>query len=257
VALVDPLDINEADLQPEPATFGPLWEQYFSELDGLDTPDLQDPVLSTAPDLAAIALSMDAPINAATSSLAAELALAPDAELPKAEGNVKAIEDGFEQVRGAIPDEAFQAVPHDLLPPPELGGFTSSGTGGGGAPGTPGGPPIGPVQPPITGQPPEPGQPPTYARPQVQLRNLTRPTATDFRVGEKFTLQILGRPSSAVTVSSTHNGVGSPIVAQGSTDSAGDYSVTGVFTTAQKGEWYESWYVAGALATPVLHFFVS
>jgi hypothetical protein len=257
VALVDPIDLSEFDLTVDEPIFEPIWQQFFSEADTLDSPDLVAASEIVPPDVDAIAGAIDTPLNGAIDSLAAELALPPDPELPKAETNAAPFAASFDDILKVIPKQAFQAIPEDLQPPPELGGFTSSGGGPAPAPGQPGGPP-GPVQPPVGPVGPgEGGPPPTYyEHPEVQIRNTTRTNATDFLVGETFLAEVYGAPNKTVAVSNTHSGVGYPLTNIGTTDDTGYFSLAGKFTATNKGEWYESWYVNGVLATPVLHFFV-
>ncbi len=258
MALVDPIDLSQFDLEPEPDQFDAAWQQYFSGADELDTPDLIAASLLTIPDPGPLAASIDTPLSLASDSLDAEIGLPADPEFAKAETNAEPFADSFAAIQKIMPPQAFQAIPEDLLPPPELGGFTSSGAGG--APGTqptPGVPPS-PVQKPPVGfgngaGPVTPG----ILHPQVQVRNTTRPGATDFNVGEYFELDVAGVPQGRVTVAATFNGVAGAQVAMGSLDSTGYFSVDGQFKAAQEGEWYESWYVNGELATPVLHFFVN
>lgn len=258
MALVDPIDLSQFDLTPEPATFGPLWAQYFSEVDGLDTQDLIDAGAVTLGDIAPILSAIDTPLGMAASSLEGELGLPADAELPRAEASGAVVDKSFDSVLKSMPPEAFQPLPEDLRPPVDLGGFTSSGPGGAPSP-TPGPTPapVGPGQPPIT-IPGPPNQPqPYWSSPEVQLANTTRIGALDFKSGETFELQILGKPDSPVVVGATHLGASEPNTGIGSTDSTGYFVLAGTFTDEDKGEWFESWYVAGILASPVLHFFVN
>ncbi len=256
--LIEPIDLNQFELNPEPPTFGPLWTQFFSEADGLDSKELIDAGLTSLPDLAAVAASMDVPFDIASRSLAAELALPLDPELIKAETNSAPFAASFDDIRKVIPNEAFAAIPRDLLPPPELGGFNNAP--GAPAPGLPGGPGGGG---PVTAPPGTPGgpigtpAPPIPSQPQVQLRNTTRPGATDFNAGDGFILEIHGAKNGALQVLATLNGIKGQLIAYGSLDANGYRAITGVETAAQRGEWYQTWHVNGALVQPVLHFFVN
>jgi hypothetical protein len=255
---IEPIDLNQFELNPEPPTFGPLWAQFFSEADGLDSKELIDAGLTSLPDLAAVAASMDVPFDIASRSLAAEFALPADPELTKAESNSPLFAASFDQIRLAIPDEAFQPIPRDLLPPPELGGFNSTGAPGPGAPapapspGSPGSPPPG-----YPGGVPSPSPGGMPIQPQAQLRNTTRPGATDFNEGDGFLLEIRGAKSGSLQVLATLNGVKGQLVAYGSLDANGYRAITGLETAGQKGEWFQTWYVNGEQALPVLHFFVN
>lgn len=251
MALIEPIDLNQFDLEPEPATFGPLWAKYFAEADGLDSQDLIDAGATVIPALSSVATSIDTPLNLADQSLASELALPADPELPKAELNAAPFADSFNAIRKGIPDEAFKAIPQDLLPPPELGGFNQ-------------GTQPAPVQPPIAGRPPGTGfgngagpLPRGAIHPQVLIRNTTRPGATDFSIGDYFDLEIVGMPGGRVTVAGNQNGkLGAPVL-MGELDDTGYLTLAGQFRDFERGEWYETWAVNGETATPVLHFFVN
>ena len=256
--LIEPIDLAQFELNPEPTTFGPLWQQFFSEADGLDTQELIDAGATVIPDLAAAAASIDTPLAIASNSLTAELALPADPQLMEAESNAGTFGKSFDDIRKVIPDQAFQAIPRDLLPPPELGGFNLAPGGAPGvppvvgpSPGSPGSPPPGFPG----GQPLPPGGVPL--EPQVQLRNTSRPGATDFNSGDGFLLEIRGAKNGALQVLATLNGVKGQLVAYGSLYANGYRAITGIETSAQRGEWYQTWYVNGLLATPVLHFFVN
>jgi hypothetical protein len=258
VALVDPIDPASVDLSFDLPVFDPLWAQFFSDADGLDTPDLIAASAIAIGDLSSVFNPIDIPLGLASASLDAEVNLAPDPEFTKSETNSAQIDDALVSLAKFAPREAFEPIPQDLLPPPDLGGFNASG--GSGTQPTQPTQPAGPHGPgsPIPGNGGAGGQnPPTYLHPEVEVRNLTRIGATDFKTGEAFSLQVLGRPNVEVSVSTTHVGVISPVTAVGVTDDTGSYYLTGTFKTADGGEWYESWYVGGILCDPVLHFFVN
>ena len=258
MALVDPIDLSQFDLEPEPDQFEAAWQQYFSGADGLDTPDLIAASLLTLPDPATLSAPIDVPLQLASDSLDAEIGLPADPEFAKADSNAAPFADSFAAIEKIMPPQAFQALPQDLLPPPELGGFTSSG--GGTTPGTP----TAPIVPPSPGRPPSAGfgngagpLQPGALHPQVQIRNVTTPGAQSFNVGDYFELEVVGVPQGRVTVAATFNGVAGAQVSMGSLDQTGYFATDAQYKAAQRGEWYESWYVNGEICTPVLHFFVN
>lgn len=250
MALVEPINLSEFNLLPEPATFGPLWAQYYSEVDQLDTPELIAAGTLDAGDVAAKFLAIDTPSDLAQRALSAEIALAPDAELPKAELNGAKVPDGFSEVLSVTPVEAFKGFPPDLTGPPNLGSLTPP------PPTTP------PPTTPIPGRPPgaippEPTQPPLSTQPLVALTNTSKPGQTFFNVGDNFKLELKGIANGAITVDAVLNGRDLGAFPYGTLDATGYRAITGVQQTAQRGEWFQTWRINGVQAVPVIHFLVS
>ncbi len=91
-------------------------------------------------------------------------------------------------------------------------------------------------------------------RPQVRLANLTRPSETNFRVGDRFRLEISGgQPNAAVVDIATHNGQVST-TRHGTTDAAGAWAIEGVMGADHVGTWTQQWTVGSVPATPELSF---
>lgn len=92
--------------------------------------------------------------------------------------------------------------------------------------------------------------------PTVQLVDTTRGGAS-FHVGDSFTLTVNGPANSQVTVTQTTNGVtGSPFVF-GSTNSSGQFSVSGTWDASNAGTYTQVWTAGGLQAAPVLNFVIT
>lgn len=78
------------------------------------------------------------------------------------------------------------------------------------------------------------------------LRNLSRPGA-EMRVGDRWQLELSGRPSSPVTVTASHNGRTST-ASFGSTDGAGRLILSGTHDNAVLGSWTQTWTIGGQSA---------
>lgn len=90
----------------------------------------------------------------------------------------------------------------------------------------------------------------------VQLINLIRPSATDFYVGETWTLNVFGPPNQSVSITATHNGIPLGTTPLGTTDSTGFFTLSGSMSVAEIGNWVETVFVGGVAATPTLVFSV-
>jgi hypothetical protein len=99
---------------------------------------------------------------------------------------------------------------------------------------------------------------PLFAQnPVVRISNASRAGSTDFQIGDRIEIVIMGaanEPVSVRTTSSVRSDWG-PVI--GSTDVSGQWSTKGQFEKADFGDWSEVWTVGGKLANPVVHFFVS
>jgi len=180
------------------------------------------------------------PVRQATEALALELELAAGEDL----GEIAAAADdvdgllleAFEQ----MPDVAWQDLPAPEGWPQEEGGFVGERPPGEIAPVPPG--PIGtPLQ-------PEP------ATPTVWIRNLSRPGATDFRVGEAWAIQVQGPPYASVQVTVWQDGAMEGPAGVGSTDSSGRFDLQGSMSQYELGYWVEQWTAGGQTCQPVLTF---
>jgi hypothetical protein len=92
--------------------------------------------------------------------------------------------------------------------------------------------------------------------PLVRLLNSSRPSSTDFNIGDHFEILITGAPNQPVSVRTTRQGRTdwSPVI--GSTDSIGRWSTGGKFEKSDFGDWNEVWTIGGKLASPGIHFSV-
>lgn len=90
----------------------------------------------------------------------------------------------------------------------------------------------------------------------VELRNLSRPSRMDFVVGESFEVVVRGEPNTSVVSTATQNGNTSSTTV-GSTDSSGVWSVRGVFSSGDIGDWSETWGVGSSTASPQIRFTVA
>ena len=82
-------------------------------------------------------------------------------------------------------------------------------------------------------------------RPGVQLFNLTRIGASNFVVGDNFTVLVYGAPGQAVTVYAVQDGKSLGTAAMGETDSAGNFRLDGTMAPDAVGAWQEIWYLDG------------
>jgi hypothetical protein len=89
----------------------------------------------------------------------------------------------------------------------------------------------------------------------VALQNTSRPGQA-FQVGDSWLITITGTPNSPVTDTATQNGVSLGTTPYGSTDSNGNFSLTGSMASGVVGSWMEQWSVGG-VPGPVLNFTVS
>jgi len=92
--------------------------------------------------------------------------------------------------------------------------------------------------------------------PVVRLVNTTRP-GSEFRIGDRFEIRIIGAPNQPISVRTSRQGRTdwSPLI--GSTDSAGQWSTGGQFEKRDFGSWSEIWTVGGKLASLAIQFDVN
>lgn len=83
----------------------------------------------------------------------------------------------------------------------------------------------------------------------VALENVSRP-GQPFRVGDKFRAIVNGSALMNVTVSAVHDGRSLGSTIYGQTDSAGRFTLSGVFSPSDAGQWQETWQV-GHLSRPL------
>jgi hypothetical protein len=90
--------------------------------------------------------------------------------------------------------------------------------------------------------------------PLVRVVNLSHPFSSEFQIGDRFEIQIVGAPRQSISVRTARQGRTDwgPVIA--STDSAGRWSTTGQFEKADFGGWSEIWTVGGKIATPAIQF---
>lgn len=94
-----------------------------------------------------------------------------------------------------------------------------------------------------SGSPQQQGVYPVFAT----LRNLSR-SGGEMRVGDRWQLEISGKPSSTVSVVASHNGAQSSSNF-GTTDGAGRLLLSGQFDAGTIGSWTQTWSVSGQSAT--------
>jgi len=91
----------------------------------------------------------------------------------------------------------------------------------------------------------------------VKIMNVSRPGSTDFQVGDRFEVVVMGAPNLPVSVRTTRQGRRTdwgPVVAH--TDAGGRWSTQGQFEKQDFGGWREIWTVGGKVANPVVDFSV-
>jgi hypothetical protein len=93
--------------------------------------------------------------------------------------------------------------------------------------------------------------------PSVRLTNATRPSSTDFQIGDRFEIVLTAAANQPISVRTTMHGRTdwSPVI--GWTDLSGHWSTTRQFEKSDFGDWSEVWTVEGKLANPALHFAVT
>ena len=90
----------------------------------------------------------------------------------------------------------------------------------------------------------------------VLITNLTGPSNAAFVVGDSWRIVISGAPNQPVCMTGTFNGLPTGGTF-GSTDASGNFSLSGLMTSAVVGNWRETWYVGGVQATQVVSFAVA
>ena len=98
--------------------------------------------------------------------------------------------------------------------------------------------------------------------PTVSLLNssdpaLDSPSGASFAVGDAYPAQVTsGSPAAyqLVTLTSTQNGTAYGSLGVGTTDSGGNFTLSGTQGASEMGSWTEQWYVGGPPATPSLAF---
>lgn len=87
----------------------------------------------------------------------------------------------------------------------------------------------------------------------AQVRNLSRPGAADFSVGEQFEVVVTGEPNQAVIGAASQNGAVMARSSFGRTDKNGRFTLTGSMGPDNIGTWKEQWQV-GELKAPPIEF---
>lgn len=93
--------------------------------------------------------------------------------------------------------------------------------------------------------------------PVVVMRNLSRPAARDYQVGDRFEIAIVAAPRQPISVRTTRYSRTDwgPVIA--STDASGRWLTEGSFEKADYGQWSEIWTIGGKVANPVVTFWVA
>jgi hypothetical protein len=89
------------------------------------------------------------------------------------------------------------------------------------------------------------------------MRNLSRPAARDYQVGDRFEIAIAAAPHQPISVRTTRYSKTDwgPVIA--STDASGRWLTEASFERADYGQWSEFWTVGGKVANPVVSFWVA
>jgi hypothetical protein len=90
----------------------------------------------------------------------------------------------------------------------------------------------------------------------VEIRNLTRPGATEFYAGEKFEVLVTGSPNQTVACTATQNSSPASTSTYGRTGAEGRFTLSGTMGSQHLGSWREIWRV-GKAAAPPINFSVS
>jgi hypothetical protein len=91
---------------------------------------------------------------------------------------------------------------------------------------------------------------PATQTPAASIQNLTAPGQA-LEVGDSWQVTVTGAPNSPVAAAATQNGQSLGTTAYGNTNSAGVFTITGSATSAQVGNWVETWSVGGVNASPI------
>lgn len=87
----------------------------------------------------------------------------------------------------------------------------------------------------------------------AMVRNLSRPGASDFQVGESFEVVVTGAPNEAVLAAASQNGSPLAFTPFGRTDKNGRFVLTGTMAQTHVGSWREQWQV-GEIKAPLFSF---
>jgi len=93
--------------------------------------------------------------------------------------------------------------------------------------------------------------------PTAKIVNTSRSGSSEFKVGDRFEIEVTGRANQPVSARTTRNYAStdwSPVL--GWTDARGEWSTTGEFGKADFGPWEKAWTVGDQLANPVVSFSV-
>ncbi len=93
--------------------------------------------------------------------------------------------------------------------------------------------------------------------PAARIVNTTRPGSTEYQVGDGWKILLSAGANQPISVRTSRQGRTDwgPVI--GSTDSNGQWSVSGRFEKADFGGWSEVWTVGGKAASPVVSFNVT
>ena len=84
----------------------------------------------------------------------------------------------------------------------------------------------------------------------AQVKNLSRPGAADFVVGEKYEVVVTGTPDQVVLCAASQNASPPAKATFGRTGKNGRFSLTGTMQQLHLGLWTEQWQVGGVKAAP-------
>ena len=260
MALVDPIDLGEFNLTPEPAFFVPTYAHELDELDTFDG-DLADLAgQAGGVDVDALAASLLAPINDASAALGLSGSDSAEADITKLAGQAAAIDASGGAASNLInaaatgaggltvPFRPIKGVPPPVIPP---GTFTPSPS-----------PSPTPSPSPAPTPSPAPAPPPVLplpgaSTPLTPSHDFTlqfQPAGRALNighvfVGDTFTITIKGKPGVSIYATALHNGKSNGQSPFGVTDAAGRLVIRGSFSAGDLGQWIENWFAAGAFIT--------
>lgn len=235
---IELIDVARYDLRVESPGLEAYELSQGAEVGALDA-SLTEPIDAMAGHAEALWPELvEAGLDPAVEEIMLHDSMPPD---PAIEGAEEAAGEVDQLVTGATaetPSEAFEPVPEPFAAPADAQEWTEEPS--------PAGVPPGVEIPGITPAPRAPGA--------VRLLNLTRPGATDFIVGERWRLEITGRPGQLITIEAGRPPAPASVDVLGTLGDDGLYVLQSTMELEHVGTWYEIFRLDGIPAEPVLQF---
>ncbi len=234
MALVDPIDLTQFDLAPDPPYFLPTFSPELDDLDAIDGDLSTLEAEQTAVDVVSIGASLDGALAGVDSFLGGSTGDSTAADISSLVGAAGAIDGAIASATTANNTAHTKGAGIGVTFPP-LTGITIT---------KPPPPAIPAPVLPTPGDPKGPGPPAQGVT--LQFTNVTRPGSPGrVKVGESFKVQIFGPAGVAIYAVAKHNGVNNGQAGFGTIPATGQLVITGTFGVADRGTWIEDWYAQG------------